>query len=332
MQSNELGANNKRVDHAALHKAYHRALSTTLVGAEEPLDRLQIKGADRFDLLERLSTNTFKTQDPGSHMRTALLEPNGRLIDLLDVFIREDSLELFISKDNAETVETWLKDHIFFQDDAHVKRMDPCPAIVTVLGPAADELLEIHFGTSLKFNKDRFCSLEGTLILPIRWSKVSGYRMIARYEEVAERLSGLLDPLNSAAEQQAIEALRIEAGIPKRGHEIRPGVIPLEVGLSEAVSFSKGCYVGQEVIARLESRGELAGRLAGIRLSAPAVPELALEQAGRTIGTLTSCALSPENGWIGLGIVRTRRWDPSSGDLTIQGSSFSFTELPFNPA
>ncbi|MGD2163282.1 MAG: hypothetical protein PVG04_09315, partial [Anaerolineales bacterium] len=86
MQSNELGENNERVDHAALHKAYHRALSTTLVGAEEPLDRLQIKGADRFDLLERLSTNTFKTQDPGSHMRTVLLEPNGRLVDLLDVF------------------------------------------------------------------------------------------------------------------------------------------------------------------------------------------------------------------------------------------------------
>jgi aminomethyltransferase len=134
-----------------------------------------------------------------------------------------------------------------------------------------------------------------------------------------------------AAERQAYEALRIEAGLPAAGREITSEAIPLEVGLWEAVSFSKGCYIGQEIIARMESRGRRARQLAGVRLEQAAQPGAPLRQGNSLQGSLTSVAESPRLGWIGLAVVRPVALTEASGLVAVgeDGAAGQLVELPF---
>jgi aminomethyltransferase len=121
-------------------------------------------------------------------------------------------------------------------------------------------------------------------------------------------LSGL--EATGEAEQSAYAALRIEAGAPEHGAEIDADAIPLEIGLQDAISFTKGCYIGQEIIARMETRHRRARVLCGLQVDAAEHVGAALLQEGATIGRLTSVALSPRLGWIGLAVVRP----PAIGD------------------
>jgi folate-binding protein YgfZ len=105
--------------------------------------------------------------------------------------------------------------------------------------------------------------------------------------------------------EAAAEVLRVEHGRPRYGVDLDDTVIPQEAGLNErAVSFTKGCYVGQETVARLFYRGKPNRHLRGLRLSAPAEPGAELRLGERVVGRLTSAVLSPANGPIGLALVR----------------------------
>jgi folate-binding protein YgfZ len=130
--------------------------------------------------------------------------------------------------------------------------------------------------------------------------------------------------------EAAVECLRVERGQPRYGVDIDDTVIPEEAGLNErAVSFTKGCYVGQETVARLHYRGKPNRRLRGLKLSgaARAGEELCLKQ--RVVGKLTSVAQSPRCGWIGLALVR--REAPVGSPLAVGegGVSAEVVELPF---
>ncbi len=116
-------------------------------------------------------------------------------------------------------------------------------------------------------------------------------------------------------------ALRVEAGVPAMGAELTEKTIPAEAGILDAtVSFTKGCYTGQELVARIDSRGgNVARRLLGLRLDGPADPGAALEAGGKSAGWLTSVAHSPELGWIGLGYVARAITPPA--EVTVAGGA-----------
>ena len=103
--------------------------------------------------------------------------------------------------------------------------------------------------------------------------------------------------------------LRVESGRPEFGRELGDEYIPLEAGLWADVSFTKGCYTGQEIIARMESRHKLAKQLAGLRFESEVVLPTTLFSDGHDIGTVTSVVHSPRLGWIGLGYVKTQGLD-----------------------
>jgi folate-binding protein YgfZ len=132
------------------------------------------------------------------------------------------------------------------------------------------------------------------------------------------------------ASEEAAEIVRIERGRPRYGIDMDDATIPQEAGLNErAVSFTKGCYVGQETVARLYYRGKPNRHLRGLRLSAPATPGEDLRLGERTVGHLSSVALSPTLGPIALALVR-REVEPGMivgvGD---QGTDGTVVELPF---
>ncbi len=127
------------------------------------------------------------------------------------------------------------------------------------------------------------------------------------------------------------EVLRVESGRPRYGVDLDASVIPQEAGLNErAVSFTKGCYVGQETVARLFYKGRPNRHLRGLRLSGPAGPGRALRLGEREVGTLTSSVVSPTLGPIGLALVR-REAEPGA-ELELAGSggvTATVVALPF---
>lgn len=318
------------LDLEALEQAYQKTRSDAIWVQHEPPAGLRLKGPDRVDLLERLSTNTLVDRTSWEHVQTALLEANGQLIDLLDVFILESEIILLASPGLGGTVESWLRQHIFFNDDVHLAETSDWPFAASICGPGSARILQKRLQTKTSFTQGRVTQSEGVLILPFEWHWISGYQVFGTDEDAAELVSAVSDADDRSAEFNAYEALRIESGVPRRGREITAGIIPLEAGLADTISFTKGCYIGQEIIARLESRGKLAARLFGIQLTAPASPGDLLTQHGKPVGELTSSAYSPVHGWIGLGYLKRRRWDGSSDDLSIDGHPAQAVELPFN--
>jgi folate-binding protein YgfZ len=122
------------------------------------------------------------------------------------------------------------------------------------------------------------------------------------------------------------EILRIESGLKRFGHELSLDYIPLEADLWHDVSFNKGCYVGQEIIARMESRGRLAKRLVRLRLAQPVQPGADITADGKKAGIITSAAVGP-NGAVALGFVKTAVLD-SQLSLTVGDTAVKSVEQP----
>jgi len=133
----------------------------------------------------------------------------------------------------------------------------------------------------------------------------------------------------------ALEILRVEGGVPRLGAELGEDVLPPEAGLDAAISTTKGCYTGQEVVARIRSRGQVKHRLVGLRLEpedGAALPALsaAIDADGRRVGEVTSAVLSPTEGPIALGFV-TRPHDAPGTSLRVAGRAARVVALPFVP-
>ncbi len=129
--------------------------------------------------------------------------------------------------------------------------------------------------------------------------------------------------------EDALEIVRVERGRPRYGHELDDTTIPQEAGLNErAVSFTKGCYVGQETVARLFYRGKPNRHLRGLRLSEPVAAGAELQLGERTVGRVASAVLSPVHGPIALALVR-REASPGDTVAVDGGATAQVVQLPF---
>ncbi len=130
--------------------------------------------------------------------------------------------------------------------------------------------------------------------------------------------------------EELYEIARIEAGVPRFGHEFGIETMPAEAGLEErAISFTKGCYPGQEPVARLHYRGHANRGIRGLALPNPVASGAALTAEGKQVGTLTSVAVSPRFGAIGLGVLR--REIPDGATVEVAGAEATVRALPFAP-
>jgi folate-binding protein YgfZ len=147
----------------------------------------------------------------------------------------------------------------------------------------------------------------------------------------AERLRGVLLEAGAAAvSPEAAEIIRVESGTPRFGAEMGTATMPAEAGIVErAVSFTKGCYIGQETVARLHYKGRPNRHLRGLRLSAPAAPGSALALGEKEVGQLGGAVVSPAFGPIGLAILR-REAEPGT-ELAVgeDGVTARVVDLPF---
>ena len=306
---------------------YTQADSTVLIVRHPDPGVLRVSGEDRLDLLNRMSTNQLLHLTPGTSATTVFTTPIGRIVEVARVLSQPEQALLLTAPGRAAPLRDWLQRHIFFQDKVTLAELTGPWSHWGVYGPQALERARTLAPELPALESGAHAELPGG----VAWSVLQprpGFEFALQGE--ATQPAEAAWP-TGAAERQAYEALRIEAGLPAPGREITSEAIPLEVGLWEAVSFSKGCYIGQEIIARMESRGRQARQLAGIRLEQPAEAGAPLRQGNSLQGRLTSVAESPRLGWIGLAVVKPAALAEAGGRVGVgeNGASGELVELPF---
>ena len=285
----------------AYEAARHRVVSLPRTGRAW----IVVSGKDRASYLQGLLTNDIVALQAGQGCYAAYLTPQGRLIADLAVHELGDLLLLDVPLATRQTVLSRL-DQFIFSEDVQLGDVTDTFAGVSIIGPGAGAMVaqlvaaDPDTMTALPAYGSVRTTMEGGACIVLR----SGDRGVEAFDLLVEpallpRLTAALDEAGvPAADPAALEALRIEAGLPVFGRDMDEEILPLEAGIeARAISFTKGCYVGQEVIIRVLHRGHgrVAKKLVGLTVDGDAVPAAGtpVETDGKAIGKVTSAAWSP---------------------------------------
>ncbi len=217
---------------------------------------------------------------------------------------------LIVSPDRRQYLMDWLDRYIFFADQVELTDLTTETATFSLIGPKSDVLLEqLGAGTisGQPYATHQLVQLKDIEIRVAVGSGLAmpGYTLIMPAENAATVWSNLVQIGAVPLGDRVWEQLRIQQGRPAADQELTEDYNPLEVGLLQTISFEKGCYIGQETIARLNTYKGVKQHLWGIRLSAPAQPGSVITLGDEKIGKLTSC-VETESGSFGLGYIRTK--------------------------
>lgn len=297
---------------ASLEEAYEAAHEDVIFVDRSGLGVLKFTGESRLDLLHRMSTQAVEGLQSGEGAATILTTDIGRMIDRLLLYVSSDAVYAVTGEDNADNVARYLMGYVFFNDDFHIEDLTDETAIFGVYGSQAQARLRPLFGDAADVPLHHWRQLElGDAFTYLHKTDPvagGGYFVMCDVEDRAAVEERLLGEGIVPAGEATFEYLRIESGLPRFGSEIGEDYIPLEAGLWDDVSFAKGCYIGQEIIARMESRGRLAKQLAQLHPAAPVAAGTEVEAGGRSAGTVTSAADGPQ-GAVALGYVKARALD-----------------------
>jgi tRNA-modifying protein YgfZ len=290
--------------------------------------RLEISGTDGLDLLHRLSTNNLLATGPGKVLPTILTTDKGRVVDYVKFARTAPTPLLVVSPNNEETVTHWI-DRYCITEDVRLHCVTNDSSMFTLIGPRAQEAASGILGVDLP---------AGMCVE----TKIGEATVVAAFVETPRVQMTHFLVGNTAAEMvwseltrkgerfgllrmgfAAYEAFRIARGIPDIGKELTADFNPYEVGLRDAISMTKGCYIGQEVIARLDTYQKVRRQLMGIVLSGPMPSEnlpVPLLLAGEEVGVMTSLSAFPVKGrHVALGVVRNDR--VHEGDALVPANS-----------
>jgi tRNA-modifying protein YgfZ len=311
--------------------SYRAALESVVRFDTSNYGRVRLRDRNRAELLQRLTTNDLVRLTPGQGARSVLINSHARILDLLTVYALPEHLLVVTSPGQGGTLTRYLQGRIFFQDKVVVEDLSADTIQLDLYGPQAAAL--IREATSVdpgdwSLHHIQAASIDSAQVWIARTLPIGGdgFSVFAQHSDAAivERAFASAQPLAAAT----LDVLRIEQGYPAPRHELSTEYIPLETGLSDAVSFSKGCYVGQEIIARMDSRNRLAKRLMGLRLEQPVANGSVLLHEQKDAGLITSIAQSPRFGPIGLGYVRSAFAEPGTR-LQVDSVGVELVELPF---
>lgn len=287
---------------------YEAAHETAVLVDRSDLGVLKFSGATRLDLIHRMSTQAVNGLASGSGTATVLTTDIGRIIDRLILYASSDSVYVLTGENNADAIARYLMRFVFFNDDFHIADLSGETAVFGVYGSQAAAMLQAAGfpEVDLPLHHWRMVELDGVTAYLHRTDPVAGDGYFVMCEEGARTAvwQSLLAAGLTVADAAAFEALRVESGLPRFGAEITGDYIPLETGLWDDVSFTKGCYIGQEIIARMESRGRLAKKLVQLRPDTAVSAGDDITANGKKVGSVTSAVVLP-SGNVALGYVKT---------------------------
>ncbi len=274
------------------------------------MGRFNVTGKDAPDLLNRLSSNRVDPLPPGTGAATILTTNKGRVIDLLHLFAVHDRLVMLTSPETRERVAEYI-DMYTFLEEAALEDVTEATSMITVLGPGAPDVARRVTGLAVPLEPYGSLSvnLGGAAAMVLRTDPTGnpGYDFVVAADQAEDAWSALVDAGASPIGERTYNAMRVEAGVPRYGWELSEAVNPWEVDLAQYINFEKGCYVGQEVILRLNTYQKVQRRLARLSFSEATVAEGAgLQREEKDAGIVTSWIEHPQSGEaIGLGLVRS---------------------------
>ncbi len=315
-----------------------------LIDRTDDRGRIVVSGADRGTYLQGLLTNDVAALKPGQGCYSAYLTPQGRMIADMHLYELGDVILMTTTRDVKDTVLFKL-DQFVFAEDVQLGDVSATFAQFAIVGPRAAQVvaalvpsvtedalraLPDHGNTRTEFRA------APAIVTRTTDAGEPGYDVYVEAAHADVLKSALLSsgvPLLDAA---VADAIRIEAGVPAFHRDMDEETIPLEAGIeSRAISFTKGCYVGQEVIVRVLHRGHgrVARKLVGLSIEGAAVPAsgATVAAAAREVGHVTSATWSPAlDRAIALGYVHRDFVEPGT-ELTIDGAAAKVVTLPFLP-
>ena len=259
---------------------------------------LGLEGSDGLDLLQRITTNDVAKLKVGEHAETVLLTDKGRIVDVVTVFrISVNSLILSGASKKSDELSKWIGRFIVMED-ARLSSFSGQRVQILVFNLEGNDVTTELAGSNIYFAELKYPGPKQTLFIA---SKENQHALVAFLER---------NEIPSISAED-YESIRIRNAIPCFPNEFSTQFNPLEVGLRGLVSFSKGCYVGQEVIARLDTYQKVQKSVRRLRLSL--VPEHLpidlLTKDNVKVGTLTSCSRPsrPDEPIFGLGLISTNQ-------------------------
>jgi tRNA-modifying protein YgfZ len=282
--------------------AEHRAL-TDGCGLLDRSERgkLALTGSDAKEFLAGQVTNDVVSLQPGTGCYAAFLTPKGRMLGDLRILDAGDELLLDTERATLQALFDMIRRYkIGYTVELHKRTLQR--GLLSLVGPRARE---VAGATHLPHDEHaHIAGRVGDRAVRLIATDV-GVDVLCDAEDAESVRSALVDAGASEVSEDAVEVLRVEHGRPRWGGELDESVIPEEAGLNErAVSFTKGCYVGQETVARLHWKGKPNRHLRGLRLSAFVASGTPLYLGEREVGRLATVVTSPRHGPIALALVR----------------------------
>jgi tRNA-modifying protein YgfZ len=297
-------------------------------GLVEEADRglLVVSGPEAAEYLQGQLTNDIEAIEPGDGAYAALLDRKGHMQAAMRVLRPGDDSELLIDLEPAG-LEAARRHLGMYKIGREVEVADESEAhtLLSLIGPRS---VEIAGAAALPEGACQTTSIGGARCVAV--GTASGIDLILATAKREPVRDALLGAGAVEASPEAAEILRIEAGRPRFGAEMGTETMPAEAGIVEqAVSFTKGCYIGQETVARLHYKGRPNRHLRGLRFSGPARRGETLRLGEKEVGTVGSAAVSPAFGPIGLAIVRREAEPGTTLAVGEDGVTAEVVALPF---
>ncbi|KAK4271169.1 hypothetical protein QN277_019901 [Acacia crassicarpa] len=297
--------------------------------------RIRVSGEDRIQFLHNQSTANFECLQPGQGCDTVFVTPTARTIDIAHAWIMKNAVTLLVSPETCRIITDMLNKYIFFADNVEIQDITKETSFFVLVGPNSNKVMEkLNLGDLVgkPYGTHQHFSVDGLPVTIGVGNIISeeGFSLLTSPAAAPSVWKAILSQGTIPMGSSAWEKLRVIRGRPAPGMELTNEFNVLESNLWNSISLDKGCYKGQETIARLITYDGLKQRLWGIHLSAAAGPGSVITVDGKKVGKLTSYTTGrKQSEHFGLGYIK--RNAASEGDNVVVGDNINGTvvEVPF---
>lgn len=261
--------------YSSAQNEYQQACEKAVIVKRSNLGVVQVSGADHTDLLHRITTNELRRLKPGDGQVNIFANEIGRFIDRVFLLKDENSTHLITSSGNAKKISEWIEKYVFIEE-VEVNNLSENEGVLTILGKTAPGVIE-KIGASHDLADWHFQQIEWRE-QPVKIQKsgelhLPGFNIIGKKNTLSMLWDEWLESGIIPMGQQAYHSLRLESGWPEYGIDFDDSTNPHEAQMLPFLDFHKGCYIGQEVIARLDTYEKVKKYLVGLKIQSELLPE-----------------------------------------------------------